>query len=333
MKLLAVSLYALILTINCFAKDKSNGLCQGIDETIVLKDKKTDKLKGVLICSKQVPSRGVVIFKDKNDDGILDKNDTVAYFISKKFQVFRDVLANKIDGFDEELKRHFEYSGKESTYYQIYIEDLIEVSNLKNFHKSILNPGGPEENSEEIEEDVSFDDLSVEDLYRQRYYSPKTGTFISPDPLGLASGDPNPYRYVGNNPINLTDPFGLAPGDIFPTINEAGIDAINYINSRSIRKGREYGGYIYGNRPTGYTYYQPIAGGADSVTLPPPPFNAVADFHTHGSALPGQSFENFSAVDIQSNNLLNIPGFLGTPRNNFFRYNPYQGISTPGLCQ
>ena len=209
MKLLAVSLYALILTINCFAKDKSNGLCQGIDETIVLKDKKTDKLKGVLICSKQVPSRGVVIFKDKNDDGILDKNDTVAYFISKKFQVFRDVLANKIDGFDEELKRHFEYSGKESTYYQIYIEDLIEVSNLKNFHKSILNPGGPEENSEEIEEDVSFDDLSVEDLYRQRYYSPKTGTFISPDPIGFRGGSFNLYSYVSNNPLNFIDPTGL----------------------------------------------------------------------------------------------------------------------------
>ena len=206
MKLLAVSLYALTLTINCFAKTKGNGLCRGIDETIVLKDKKTNKLKGVLICSKQVTSRAVVIFKDRNDDGILDKNDTAAYLISKRFQVFRDILANKIDGFDEELKRHFEYSGKELTYYQIYIEDLIEVSNLKNIHKSILNPGGPEENSEEVLEGVSFNDLSVEDLYRQRYYNPKTGRFLSPEPTGIDG--PNLYWYARNNPVNNVDPNG-----------------------------------------------------------------------------------------------------------------------------
>ena len=178
-----------------------------------------------------------------------------------------------------------------------------------------------------------YDDETGNYYCRTRFYSPTSGRFLSEDPIRFAGLDANLYRYVGNNPINFIDPYGLAPGDIFPTINEAGVDAINYINSRSIREGREYGGYIYGNELTGYTYHEPIAGDEGSVTLPPPPFNVVADFHTHGSALPGQSFENFSAADIKSNNLLNIPGFLGTPRNNFFRYDPYQGASTPRLCQ
>lgn len=42
----------------------------------------------------------------------------------------------------------------------------------------------------------------------ERYYDPKAGRFISPDPLGLNEGA-NLYAYVDNNPLRLIDPFGL----------------------------------------------------------------------------------------------------------------------------
>jgi RHS repeat-associated protein len=42
-----------------------------------------------------------------------------------------------------------------------------------------------------------------------RFYDPKTGRFISQDPIGFHGQDPNLYRYVGNNSTNLTDPTGL----------------------------------------------------------------------------------------------------------------------------
>jgi RHS repeat-associated protein len=45
--------------------------------------------------------------------------------------------------------------------------------------------------------------------YRNRYYNPAWGRFVSEDPIGLAGGDINIYRYVANNPSQFNDPSGL----------------------------------------------------------------------------------------------------------------------------
>ena len=55
-----------------------------------------------------------------------------------------------------------------------------------------------------------FDAESGLYYYRARYYDPATGRFLSEDPLNFAAGDSNLYRYVFSNPVNLTDPSGLA---------------------------------------------------------------------------------------------------------------------------
>ena len=44
--------------------------------------------------------------------------------------------------------------------------------------------------------------------YRARYYNPMLGRFINKDPIGIAGGL-NMFTYVGNNPVNATDPSGL----------------------------------------------------------------------------------------------------------------------------
>ena len=45
--------------------------------------------------------------------------------------------------------------------------------------------------------------------YRARTYSAELGRFLQMDPIKFDAGDPNIFRYVGNDPVNWTDPFGL----------------------------------------------------------------------------------------------------------------------------
>ncbi|RJP64387.1 MAG: RHS repeat-associated core domain-containing protein, partial [Candidatus Abyssobacteria bacterium SURF_17] len=44
--------------------------------------------------------------------------------------------------------------------------------------------------------------------YRARWYDPQLGRFMTQDPIGLLGG-PNLYAYVGGNPLNWRDPYGL----------------------------------------------------------------------------------------------------------------------------
>jgi RHS repeat-associated protein len=45
--------------------------------------------------------------------------------------------------------------------------------------------------------------------YKARAYHPALGRFLQPDPLGYDAGDMNLYAYVGNDPINARDPWGM----------------------------------------------------------------------------------------------------------------------------
>jgi RHS repeat-associated protein len=53
--------------------------------------------------------------------------------------------------------------------------------------------------------------------HRARYYDPLVGRWLSEDPIGFNAGDGNIQRYVGNDPVNYTDPSGLAEEPAYGT--------------------------------------------------------------------------------------------------------------------
>ena len=55
----------------------------------------------------------------------------------------------------------------------------------------------------------SYDEETGLHYNYHRYYSLKTGRYLTPDPIGLQGGI-NLYTYASNNPINRIDPLGLA---------------------------------------------------------------------------------------------------------------------------
>lgn len=46
-----------------------------------------------------------------------------------------------------------------------------------------------------------------------RHYDPRTGRFISEDPIGFSGGDSNLYRYVRNMPLMFKDSSGYQEDD------------------------------------------------------------------------------------------------------------------------
>jgi RHS repeat-associated protein len=54
-----------------------------------------------------------------------------------------------------------------------------------------------------------IDEAGVYD-YRNRFYHPGLGRFIQKDPTGFDAGDMNLFRYCGDDPIDYSDPMGLA---------------------------------------------------------------------------------------------------------------------------
>ena len=78
--------------------------------------------------------------------------------------------------------------------------------------------------------------------YGARYYDNTIGRFITRDPAGPLLSDPqslNPYVYVENSPIDITDPTGLCPWCITALVGAVAGAAIGY----------RYGFYCLFNTP------------------------------------------------------------------------------------
>jgi RHS repeat-associated protein len=116
---------------------------------------------------------------------------------------------------------------------------------------------------------------------RARYYNARTGRFLSEDPIGFASGSVNLYAYVGNDPVDLIDPFGMDKCDDLKKqlgLNDQDLQKLldlakQYMNLQQLRQqrallqndtdasvGRDSQGHLtvaHGHRP-GFTALPPV---------------------------------------------------------------------------
>jgi RHS repeat-associated protein len=86
-----------------------------------------------------------------------------------------------------------------------YIFTYDSFGNLTNSTGSLTNPFRYTARESDAETGLYY--------YRARYYDSRAGRFLSEDPLAFDGGR-NFYRYVYNDPVALTDPTGLSPGDV-----------------------------------------------------------------------------------------------------------------------
>ncbi|MGH8176857.1 MAG: RHS repeat-associated core domain-containing protein, partial [Steroidobacter sp.] len=131
--------------------------------------------------------------------------------------------------------------------------------------------------------------------YRARYYDPTVGRFISEDPLGIASGETNLYRYAANNPIHAADPTGEAIWFIVPIIWGA----------------VEIGLAIYDAYDTGSTLLDPCASGGEKwlagglfllgAVLPGGGYSAADDI-----VVIGRQWDTAVAKDWPGHNVLDV---------------------------
>jgi RHS repeat-associated protein len=142
-----------------------------------------------------------------------------------------DDLAMELDASGNTVREYTYYPGVDApqsvrrssdgaTFYYV-TEQPGHVAALVNVSNAIVNsyeytPFGEQVSaSEQVTQPLrymgrEYDSDSKLYYVRARYYDPQLGRFLSEDPIGLAGGM-NPYAYVGNDPVNFTDPSGLCP--------------------------------------------------------------------------------------------------------------------------
>lgn len=117
--------------------------------------------------------------------------------------------------------------------------------------------------------------------------------------------------FVSNNPINATDPWGLAPGDPYTHRSDAIRDLATDAYNRTNKTGVEAGGYLYekggqffyselidGRKPTDSEYRRGVRGTVDLPICPPLPAGARHDANLHSHNVEGGG-EQLSPDDIR----------------------------------
>jgi hypothetical protein len=152
---------------------------------------------------------------------------------------------------------------------------------------------------------------------------------------------------VRGNPIRYVDPFGLAPGMGFWSIQDVAVDALNWVyqtydvpNNIAFQMP-EYAGTIYQGSDGRYYATDPAQGniytGAEAdPSYPPAGQSAVVGlYHTHGVCSHGMHggndvFSRGIPSDLMGPDFRGVPSFLETPGFMILRYDPDPALQQRG---
>jgi len=73
--------------------------------------------------------------------------------------------------------------------------------------------------------------------YHARAYHPTLGRFLQTDPIGIAGGN-NLYAYVGNDPLNAVDPWGL-----YPVVLVTWLSGAQYVPMTNVKNSAQAASY------------------------------------------------------------------------------------------
>jgi RHS repeat-associated protein len=159
--------------------------------------------------------------------------------------------------------------------------------------------------------------------YGYRDYSPALARFTTADPIRDGS---NWFAYVNNDPVNWVDLWGLLPGDVFATMDDAANDFGSLYNVDSIINNKEYGASIY-VKDGGYTYTVPSRGTTASVIMSVPKTAIpVAYLHTHAAYDSKYINNDFSNTDKLVAKISGIPFYLASPNGFLQVYDPIADV-------
>ena len=141
-------------------------------------------------------------------------------------------------------------------------------------------------------------------------------------------GGLNTFAYVQNDPVNWSDPKGLAPYDLYPNLEAAGKQAIVEINPTSIRKKQNMlVGYVAIVMEVVFIRHQIRARKIGHMTeyARREHRHERGNYHTHGDYDKKYDSENFSKDDKTNLDKDGLPCFLGTPKGSIKIYTPMPG--------
>jgi hypothetical protein len=145
----------------------------------------------------------------------------------------------------------------------------------------------------------------------------------------------NLYAYVGNNPLNWIDPYGLypKPRDRHSSADCAACAALDLIERPSVDEDREYAGWIWEREDGSYSFTQPRRGSRHrSHPGGKRKESYRGAYHSHGKESgPKYRDEEFGPQDTRMLNDWKVDGYLVTPSGMRLKYvyNPEGSGSTP----